>query len=117
MSSVRFDCISKKLEEVPRSRENGRQARKVILVVKSEKKLEHVVVEKLNERLESKGCGNGVGTGHGGEGIAGTAVDAAPAPSCCGDVVPGADVVAVGVGVRVGTRSAGSVVPACRGTW
>ena len=111
VSSVRFDWILKNSVEVPMSREKGRQARNVMLVVKSEKNELHDAVEKLKDRLESNGWGNGVGTGQGGLGIAGTAVDAVPAPSCWGAVVWGADVV-----VGVGTRSAGSVV-ASRTTW
>jgi len=89
--------MPKKDVDVPRRSEKGRQARNVILVVKSLKKEAQVAVEKLKAKLESKGCGNGVGTGHGTLGIAGTA--AVPAPSCWDAMAPGA----VEVDVVVGT--------------
>jgi hypothetical protein len=97
VSSVRLDWILKKVLDVPNRSEKGRHALKVMFVAKEEKKLLQAGVEKLEDRLESNGCGNGVGTGQGGLGIAG-ATEEIPAPSCWGVVVPGADVVAVGTG-------------------
>lgn len=82
VSSVRFDWAPKKVVEVPSKREKGRHALNVIFVVKDEKKSPQVEVEKLKDRLESNGCGNGVGTGQAGLGIAGATEEDVPAPSC-----------------------------------
>ena len=61
LKSVRLRWASRKAEEALRRKEKARHLRKSSACVKLAKKASHPWVEKLEVRVRSKGCGNGVG--------------------------------------------------------